>query len=176
MNSFPEPPKILIAGLGNIFLGDDLFGVAVVRALAKYSLPKNVKVIDFGIRGVDFAFELMEPYDAVILVDVVQRGGSPGTVYLIEPDLSDFTLHPGVQTPLEPHGFIPTDVFGWLQLLGKKCQYVRLVGCEPFTLQASEVGEIALSPQLNGAIEQAIDIIQSLVKTFSFTKMERPHA
>ena len=80
-------PRILIAGVGNIFLGDDAFGVEVVAELAKYSLPEAVRVVDFGIRGLDLAYTLLDGYETVILVDAVPRGNEPGAVYVIEPEL-----------------------------------------------------------------------------------------
>ena len=78
--------RVLIAGVGNIFLGDDAFGVAVVQRLARRSLPEGVRVVDFGIRGLDLAYALLDDYDAVLLVDAVPRGGPPGTLYVLEPD------------------------------------------------------------------------------------------
>ena len=78
--------SILVAGIGNIFNGDDAFGVEVVRLLAQHSLPAGVKVIDFGIRGIDLTYALLDGYDAAVLVDTAQRGERPGTIYVIEPD------------------------------------------------------------------------------------------
>ena len=72
-------PSILIAGVGNIFLGDDAFGVEVVRALAKRPLPAGVSVVDYGIRGFDLAYALLDPWDVVVIVDALPRGGAPGT-------------------------------------------------------------------------------------------------
>src|SRR5581483_3861800 len=77
--------KVLVAGIGNIFLGDDAFGVEVVRALAQRALPENVRVVDFGIRGLDLTYALLDGYEAVIMVDAAPRGGRPGTLYVIEP-------------------------------------------------------------------------------------------
>ncbi|HMF16031.1 MAG TPA: hydrogenase maturation protease, partial [Gemmataceae bacterium] len=81
--------RILIAGIGNIFFGDDAFGVEVVRCLTKRKMPPGVRVIDFGIRGIDLVYALSEGWDLMILVDAVRRGGKPGTVYLIEPESTD---------------------------------------------------------------------------------------
>ena len=78
--------RILIAGIGNIFLGDDAFGVEVAQRLAKRPLPEGVRVVDFGIRGIDLTYALLEGVDVAILVDAVPRGEAPGTVYLIEPE------------------------------------------------------------------------------------------
>src|ERR1700751_5503229 len=79
--------KVLVAGIGNIFLGDDAFGVEVINRLAQRSLPGNVCVADFGIRSFDLAYALMEEWDFVILVDALPQGGEPGTLYKFEPEL-----------------------------------------------------------------------------------------
>ncbi len=83
-----QSPSVLIAGIGNIFLGDDTFGVEVAQRLAKRKLPDRVKVVDFGIRGFDLAYALLDRFDVTILVDACPRGGAPGTLYVIEPDLN----------------------------------------------------------------------------------------
>src|SRR5271154_4166138 len=83
-----RPSKILVAGIGNIFLGDDAFGSEVARRLMDETLPREVRVIDFGIRTYDLAYALMDGYDVTILVDTTAQGQTPGTVYLIEPDLT----------------------------------------------------------------------------------------
>src|SRR5215510_762446 len=84
-----ETARILIAGIGNIFLGDDGFGCEVAERLSRREWPESVRVVDFGIRALDLVYALSDGYDAAILVDAVPRGGEPGTVYLIDPDLSD---------------------------------------------------------------------------------------
>ena len=78
-------PRILIACIGNIFLGDDAFGVEVGRALVGRSFPEGVHVVDFGIRGMDLTFALMDGCDVAIMVDAVPRGARPGTLCLLEP-------------------------------------------------------------------------------------------
>ena len=80
-----RPARILIAGIGNIFLGDDAFGVEVARRLVRRRLPDGVRVVDFGIRGLDLTYALLDGYEAVILVDAAPRGGPPGTLYVLEP-------------------------------------------------------------------------------------------
>src|SRR5215475_5749075 len=79
--------RILVAGIGNIFLGDDAFGCEVIRELSRRTWPEEVRVIDFGIRSYDLAYALTEEHDLIILVDAAQRGQTPGTVYLLEPGL-----------------------------------------------------------------------------------------
>ena len=76
--------RILIAGLGNIFEGDDGFGVAVARLLTEAEWPSGVEVHDFGIRGVHLAYQLLDGYDLVVIVDAVSRAGEPGTLYVID--------------------------------------------------------------------------------------------
>src|SRR6185503_5480722 len=84
-----SPPTTLIAGIGNIFLGDDAFGCEVLQHLAQREWPENVRVVDFGIRGFDLAYALLEGYDLTIFVDATPRGGAPGTLYVIEPDMTE---------------------------------------------------------------------------------------
>jgi len=78
-------PRILIAGVGNIFLGDDAFGVEVVQQMAGRTFPPGVRIVDFGIRGLDLTYALLEDYDAAIIVDALPRGQAPGTLYVVEP-------------------------------------------------------------------------------------------
>src|SRR5215475_554518 len=100
-------PYILIAGVGNIFLGDDAFGSEVARRLSERSLPAKVRVIDFGIRGLDLAYALLDEYEAVILIDATQRGKPPGTLYLIEPDLEEIN---SAEALIETHRMEPLRV------------------------------------------------------------------
>ena len=79
---------VLVAGIGNIFLADDGFGVEVAQRLRRPALPDGVRVEDFGIRGVHLAYELLDGYDALVLVDAVPMGEPPGTVAVIEPELA----------------------------------------------------------------------------------------
>ena len=103
--SFPlpsgqKPRRILIACIGNIFLGDDGFGVEVAQRLGKRHYPEGVQVVDFGIRGLDLAYTLLDDFDTLVLVDTVSRGGPPGTLYLIEPDLAGIDPEKGVEADL----------------------------------------------------------------------------
>ena len=105
--------SVLVAGIGNIFLGDDAFGVEVVRALARCSLPDAVCVKDFGIRGFDLAYALLDPWEMVILVDALPRGGAPGTLYTLEPDLSTMGDPASSDMAINPHGMDPVRVLIW---------------------------------------------------------------
>src|SRR5690242_4451119 len=121
--------RILVAGIGNIFFGDDAFGVEVVRELAQRPGPEEVQLIDFGIRSYDLAYALGEPYDAVILVDAVPRGGRPGTTYLLELDLAD--LSKGDWEAPDAHSLNPVSVLRLAQSFGRVSGKLFLVGCEP---------------------------------------------
>lgn len=146
-------PGILVAGIGNIFLGDDGFGVEVARRLASQPLPEGVRVADFGIRGLHLAFELLEhPEDTTILVDATPRSGEPGTVYLIEPDLETLAAPAG---PADAHDMTPAAVFGLLRSLGGTPGRVLLVGCEPLSTEE----EMGLSPPVEGAVDEAVALI-----------------
>jgi len=150
--------SILVAGVGNIFLGDDAFGVEVVRRLATRSLPLNVQVMDFGIRGYDLAYALMEPWELVILVDAMPRGEEPGTVFLVEAEL---TQRPSFA--FDAHSMNPAAVLQLVSDLGGKSCRILVVGCEPSTVDADQIGEGALSQPVRAAVDEAICMIEELV-------------
>ncbi len=152
--------RILIACIGNIFLGDDAFGVEVARALFKRSLPANVRVVDFGIRGFDLAFALVDGYDVTIFVDATPRGDAPGTVYVIEPDLSEISSQ---GTMLDAHGMNPLRVLSLAQSMGADFKRLLIVGCEPQTLGEEEDGLMGLSEPVQAAVEKAVEVIESLI-------------
>jgi hydrogenase maturation protease len=152
--------RILIAGIGNIFLGDDAFGVEVVKELTGSELPERVDVVDFGIRGYDLAYAIMEGYAATVLVDTAARGNAPGTLYLIEPDTEELAeLTPEVP---DGHSLGPVQVLGLVQSLGGKIAQLYVVGCEPAVL-GTEDGEIGLSEAVRAAVPQAVEMIRTLV-------------
>jgi hydrogenase maturation protease len=154
--------RILIAGIGNIFLGDDAFGVEVVHALAQRRQPPEVSVVDFGIRSYDLAYALTDGYDAVILVDATPRGEPPGTVSLIEPDLS--RLNQLEHEAVDAHSLNPVAVLHLAQALGGQTSKIYLVGCEPADLVASEDGDLGLSETVHAAVPAAVAMIESLVE------------
>jgi hydrogenase maturation protease len=144
---------VLVAGIGNVFLGDDGFGVEVVRALAERRLPPDVRVADFGIRGIHLAYEMLAGYETVILVDAVARGGAPGTLYVIEPDLQ------APAGPADAHSMELTSVFAFMRSLGGKPPVVRVVGCEP-----ADVGDgMRLSPPVAAAVTPAVEKIEEII-------------
>ena len=142
--------RILIACIGNIFLGDDGFGVEVARRLMSCQAPQypeGVQVVDFGIRGIDLAYALLDEYDMLILVDAIPRGGAPGTLYLIEPDLSGLNPEQGVEAgrvALDNHSMDPVKVLAYARALGAKPIHTLLVGCEPAPLSESDYSEMQM--------------------------------
>ena len=158
-----QSPSVLIAGIGNIFLGDDTFGVEVAQRLAKRKLPDRVKVVDFGIRGFDLAYALLDRFDVTILVDACPRGGAPGTLYVIEPDLN-VSAQEAAQTIVDAHSMNPMNVIRMAKSMGGHLKRILLVGCEPLTLGPEE-GAMGLSEPVAAMVEEAANRIESLVET-----------
>lgn len=152
--------RILIAGIGNIFLGDDAFGVEVVAELSRHSLPPEVRLKDFGIRSYDLAYELAEGYDAAILIDATPRGEAPGTVFLIEPDLTD--LGALALESVDGHDMGPVRVLQMARALGGHPARIYLIGCEPGPLDSPD-GRMGLSGAVQAAVQMAVERIQSLI-------------
>jgi hydrogenase maturation protease len=159
-------PRILIAGIGNIFLGDDGFGVEVVRRLRMQPIPDHVNAIDFGTRGFDFACALMDSYDTVILVDTVARGGVPGTLYLIEPSLEGLGLSDPVAA-MEPHSLDPARVLHYVHAVCGRLPRLRLLGCEPASFGTELAPQAELSPVVAKSVDDAIVQIRELLNEFS---------
>ena len=154
--------NVLIAGVGNIFLGDDAFGCEVLKHLSQRAWPENVRAFDFGIRGFDLVYVLMEGVDLAIFVDTTRRGGAPGTLYVIEPDLDELeTLDSGALV-VETHGMDPVKVLSLVKSMGGKLNKVMLVACEPETFGPEE-GLIGLSDSVAGAVPEAVKLVESLV-------------
>jgi hydrogenase maturation protease len=151
----------LLAGIGNLFLGDDGFGCEVARRLAQRPLGDGVRVVDFGIRGLDLTYALLEEWDAAILIDTTLRGGAPGTLYVIEP-----TPAPNDAAPtIEAHAMDPARVLALAHSLGGAVETVRVVGCEPAFLGDGEEPLMALSPAVAAAVEPAIALVEELLAT-----------
>ena len=159
--------KTLIACVGNIFLGDDAFGVEVAKRLSSISLPKNVSAVDYGVRSFDLAYALMEPWDLAILVDAVSRAGEPGTVYVIEPDTSATTdecaQDAAFEATFDAHTMNPASVLQLIGALGGQCPRMLVVGCEPATLEPRPDGEFRLSDPVSAAVDEAINTIQEIL-------------
>jgi hydrogenase maturation protease len=146
----------LIAGVGNIFHGDDAFGVEVAQRLARRALPDGVQVVDFGIRGFDLAYALMEPFERVVLVDAVARGEAPGTLFVIEPDVQDVG---GAE--VDTHTMTARSVFALVKSLGGTRNRVLLLGCEPDDL-GGEDGRMGLSAPVAAAVDAAAELALDL--------------
>lgn len=153
-------PSILVACIGNIFLGDDAFGVEVARRLLARPQRDNVRVIDFGIRGFDLAYALQDGYDTTILVDAYPHGQAPGTVSVIEPDLNQLDAAPGAF--VQPHAMNPMNVLRMAKAMNGSLGRVYLVGCEPESFGPDE-GHIGLSSAVETAIDRAVSEIDLLV-------------
>ena len=155
--------RILVAGIGNIFRGDDAFGVEVARRLARRRLPDAVKVVDFGIRGIDLTYALLDGYDAAILVDAAQRDAPPGTVSILAPDPSVPELAGADELFLEPHNLDPAKVLRLVAAFGGGCRRILLVACEPMSLGDEETGAMGLSPPVAAAVDEAVAAVERLV-------------
>jgi hydrogenase maturation protease len=157
--------RIVVAGVGNIFLGDDGFGAEVARRLAETGLPEGVQVADYGISGMHLAYDLADGCDMTVLIDAAPRGGQPGTITVLEvgPDqLRDLAAAGGpVQGSrlFDGHGMQPEVVFSVLGMLGGNPGRVLLVGCEP----ASTEPGIGLSDPVQAAVDEAARIVRELV-------------
>lgn len=156
-------PRVLVAGIGNIFLGDDAFGVEVVRRLAARGLPDDVRLVDFGIRGLDLTYALLDGYDAVVLIDAAPRGGSPGTLYVLELDV-DNPADLGADVFVEPHRLDPAQVLRLAASWGAQVGRLILVGCEPSPLNEAEDFGIEMSPVVQAAVTEAVPLIEALVE------------
>ena len=163
--------KILIAGIGNIFFGDDAFGCEVIGELNHRELEEGVTAIDYGIRGYDLAYALTDNFDAVILVDAVPRGHRPGSLYVIQPDTT--ILNEADRMAIDGHALNPVAVIQMAQSLGQVCEKLFLVGCEPETCD-SEEGRVGLSPSVKEAVPRALAMIDLLIRDLRRTH-EKKH-
>ncbi|MEV7465711.1 hydrogenase maturation protease [Streptomyces kronopolitis] len=162
-NAADKPPvKTLIAGVGNIFLGDDGFGVEAVRRLGEHALPEGVEVVDIGVRGVHLAYRMLDGYHTVLLVDAAARGGEPGTVHLL--DATDPATARPQTTALDGHHMTPDTVLALLDTLSagtgaRRPDRVLIVGCEPAELAEG----MGLSAPVAAAVDEAVALILQLV-------------
>lgn len=154
--------NILVACIGNIFLGDDGFGVEVARQLSAMTLADGVEVKDFGIRGLDLTYALIERHDLVILVDACPRGETPGTVYVIEPDMNAEKIQDQA-SQVDPHDMNPLSVLRTVQTMGGPSSPVLIVGCEPADLGPAE-GKMGLTKPVAAAVGEAVQLVESLIE------------
>jgi hydrogenase maturation protease len=145
--------KILIACLGNIFYGDDTFGVEVAKILLTKDLPEQVKVRDFGIRGIDLGFELSEDYDLVILVDTVKVGARAGTVFVIEPKSLEISQ-------IFSHDLTPNKALQLAKSFTNQAKKMWLIGCEPSNLEFNS----ELSDEVKTGVDRAVDKVLEIIK------------
>jgi len=156
--------RVLVAGIGNIFFGDDGFGVEVANRLTGQTVAPGVRVADFGIQGLHLAYELLEGYDVLVLVDAVPMGEAPGTLAVIEPDLSVFASGDGdpQQSVVDAHSMNPSVVLATLASLGGRVERVVVVGCEPGTTEG-----IGLSDAVSAAVDPAVDLCHRVLEDLS---------
>ncbi|MEU0333960.1 hydrogenase maturation protease [Streptomyces sp. NPDC006193] len=151
-------PRLLVAGIGNIFLGDDAFGPEVIRALAGRPLPPGARVRDYGIRGLDLAYDLLGGCATAVLVDAAPRGHRPGTLTLIEAEPPDGGVPP------EAHGMDPAKVLALAAHLGDEpLPRVLVLACEPGVLPSDDDLLPGLSAPVRDAVDRAVDALHSLV-------------
>jgi hydrogenase maturation protease len=156
-----DATRILVAGVGNIFLGDDGFGVEVIQRLARRPQPECVRITDFGIRSFDLAYALLDDYDATLLVDTLSRGEAPGTLYVLEPDLS--RLDDPTPETIEAHSMEPVKVLQLVRALGGQPKRLMVLGCEPASFGPDEQGQIGLSAALQAALDPAVAMAEQLI-------------
>jgi hydrogenase maturation protease len=148
-------PRILVAGIGNIFLGDDGFGPEVVRRLANEQLPEEVHVVDYGIRGMHLAYDLLGEYDALVLVDALPSREEPGAVVVLEVTEDDLPR----EADLDAHDMNPVAVLVSLRQLGGTLPPTYVVGAGPAVLDEG----IGLSPELEAAVPEAVRTVLELI-------------
>jgi hydrogenase maturation protease len=168
-------PTILVACVGNIFLGDDAFGVEVAASLANRQLPKEVMVKDFGIRGFDLAYALLDPWEAVILVDALSRGEAPGTLVVLEPNLDGQATPVSPDMAMNPHGMDPAHVLRLAASMGNISAQILIVGCEPNDFGDELEGRMGLSPVVQNSVEEASNMVEELVEHMLATKKLHPN-
>ncbi len=161
--------RVMIAGIGNMFMKDDGFGSAVVKRIANKKFPQGVEVKDFGTGGLKLAYDLMRGYDGLVFLDASARGEKPGTLYVIEPKESDFSNDLEEGGPIDPHGSDPVTVLRFVKSIGAWPGKVFIVACEPETVDDFEIG---LSEPVNIAIDTAIEMVDDIIKEIYSVKNE----
>ena len=165
--------SVLVAGIGNIFQGDDAFGVAVIQRLSQTTHLSNVRVLDIGIRGIDLAFALLDNPALTILVDATSRGGAPGTLYTIEIDPNDIPDACEEASLVNSHGLDPVRVLSLAKSMGAQFGRILLIGCEPLVLDREDTGHIGLSDVVERAVSPATESIQQIIQEFVLELSEK---
>jgi hydrogenase maturation protease len=154
-------PDVLVAGIGNIFFGDDGFGVEVANRLKALPPRRGVRVVEFGIRSLHLAYELLDGYDTLVLIDTISIGDDPpGTLAVVEPDRSSSD-----SPAIDAHTMNPEAVLGMLDSLGGEIRRVLVVGCQPAVISET----IGLSSPVAGAVEQAVRMVDELLDELGAT-------
>jgi hydrogenase maturation protease len=166
----PPPLRVLVAGIGNVFMADDGFGVEVAHRLAERELPAGVDLIDFGIRGMDLVFALGEGYDVAVFIDAVPRGEPPGTLFVIEPELGE----QDGPVMLDAHGMDPVKVLALAGQLGPVPERILVVGCEPRVRMTGDEEELVgdLSEPVRAAVDPAVELVEAVVREVVATQAE----
>jgi hydrogenase maturation protease len=152
--------RILVAGVGNSWLRDDGFGGEVARRLSARTMPSGVAVMDAGTGGLDLAYEVMRGYDALVIVDVSQQGGEPGTLYVMEPDEASVDGDIADGEAINPHGMDPKTVLRFVKSIGAWPGRVVVVACEP--ADVSDLG-FGLSEQVQAVLDRAVELVAETV-------------
>ncbi|MEA2227940.1 MAG: hydrogenase maturation protease [Solirubrobacteraceae bacterium] len=168
----PPATRILVAGIGNVFLGDDGFGVALADRLARRTLPPGVDVVDYGIRGMDLAYALHDGWEVVLLLDATPRGQAPGTLYVIEPDTDDG------EVGIDAHGMDPLKVLALARALGGPLPRILVVGCEPRTVMSGDEEDIVaeISEPVRAALDEGVRLVESLLEDLTTSPSEEGRA
>ncbi|GAC1565475.1 MAG: hypothetical protein NVS3B14_03310 [Ktedonobacteraceae bacterium] len=150
--------RVLVAGVGNVLHGDDGYGVAVAQRLAQRSdLPPAVKVVEVGIGGISLVQELFDGYDVLMIVDAVDRDGTPGAIFLLEPQVPDLAQWPHEQRQdflVNMHMTTPSRALILARALGVLPPSVYMLGCQPTTCDELVIG---LSPPVERAVELSVE-------------------
>lgn len=163
----PEGRRVLVAGVGNVFLSDDGFGVEVARRLSEQELPAHVDVVEIGVRGVDLAYRLLDGYDGCVIVDACERGGQPGTLYRIDTRGTHTDgAKPAPQVAFDGHRMTPDAVLGLLETLSagtgaRPPRSIEVVGCEPAGVEEG----MGLSAPVAAAVPEAVRLIVRMLAT-----------
>jgi hydrogenase maturation protease len=167
----PSPVRILVAGIGNVFLGDDGFGVAVAQRLAERPVPPGVDVRDFGIRGMDLAYAMQQPYDVVVMIDAAPRGHAPGTVSVI-----DAAVDADGPVAIDTHGMDPVKVLALARAIGRVPPRVLVVACEPERVISGDDWaemEMRLTPSVDAAVGDAATLVEQLIRELQSPESQR---
>ncbi len=167
---------LLIAGIGNIFCGDDAFGCEVAQRLLRQTLPAGVRVVDFGIRGIDLLYALQD-CDRALLIDTVSRGGVPGTLYHLEPEIRPMgTGEDPLLIAMQTHSLEPAAVLATAVAMGARFQEATIIGCEPATFGSENEVPTELSEPVQAAVEGALDMIGNLIRQYLPQQLPEPGA